>query len=139
MRCISWSTPTGLSFEHTDLFFARVTEKRLVELWGPRLRKCPPGWSILADRGLAGTAHYYPNFNSQLTPAFLAGRSQFTSAEVSSDYEICKLRYTCEVAFSRVTLEAGLQDVIPYGFFTTLDAINHWGHANVDLHAPLRE
>ncbi|EJK73031.1 hypothetical protein THAOC_05371, partial [Thalassiosira oceanica] len=39
VRCISWNTPQGLSFEHTDLFLARVTEKRLVELWGPRLKK----------------------------------------------------------------------------------------------------
>jgi len=137
VRCISWSTATGLSFEHTDLFFARVSEKRLVELWGPRLRKCPRGWSMLADRGFAGTAHYYPNFNAQLTPKFLAARSQFTGAEVAGDYELCKLRYTCEVAFARVTVEAGLKDVVPYSFFSIIDAMNHWGHANVNLMAPL--
>lgn len=139
VRCISWSTPTGLSFEHTDLFFARITEKRLVELWGPRLKKCPPGWRMLADRGFSGTAHYYPNFNLQLTPKFLAGRSQFTAAEVAGDYQLCKLRYTCEVAFSRVTTEASLQDVIPFSFFPILDAINHWGHANVNLMKPLQK
>ena len=136
-RCISWGTPSGLSFEHTDLFLARCSEKKLVELWGPRLKKCPPGYSMLSDRGFAGTAHYYPNFNAQITPKFLAGRLQFTSAEVGSDQRICKLRYTCEVAFSRVTNEAGLQDVIPYHFFSILNAMNHWGHANVNLHEPL--
>ena len=139
VRCISWTTPGGLAFEHTNLFFARVTEKRLVELWGPRLKKCPAGWKMLSDRGFAGTAHYYPNFNAQLTPKFLSGRKQFSSDEVSGDYEICKLRYTCEVAFSRVTLEAGLRDVIPFGFFSVLDAMNHWGHANVNILAPLKK
>ena len=137
MRCILWSTPAGLSFEHTDLFFARVTEERLVELWGPRVRKCPPGWTMLANRGFVGTAHYYPSFNAQLTPAFLAGRAQFSSEEIRSDYEISKLRYTCEVAFSRVTPEAGLQDAIPYGFFGIRDAMSHWGHANNNILAPL--
>ena len=86
-------------FEHTDLFYARVTEKKLVELWGPRLKKCPSNWRMLADRGFANTAHYYPKQNPQLTPTFLEGRDRFTAGEVKSDYEICRLRYTCEVAF----------------------------------------
>ena len=30
VRCISWSSPMGLSFEHTDLFLGRAPEKRLV-------------------------------------------------------------------------------------------------------------
>ena len=138
VRCISWSTPTGLMFEHTDLFFARVSEKKLVSLWGPRLKKCPPGWRMLSDRGFAGTASYYPNFNAQLTPAFLKGRDRKTGGEVVSDHEICKLRYTCEVAFSRVTVEASLQDVIPYWFIPSLDALNHWGHAHANLYNPLQ-
>ena len=137
VRCISWSTPCGLSFEHTDLFLARVSEKRLVELWGPRLKKVPPGWTMLSDRGFAGTARYYPNFNTQLTPKFLSGRLQFEAEEVSADWRICKLRYTCEVAFSRVTNERGLKDVIPYPFFKLLNAMNHWGHANINLLKPL--
>lgn len=44
LRQISWSTPTGLNFEHTDLFLGRVSEKKLVELWGPRLQSAPAGW-----------------------------------------------------------------------------------------------
>ena len=51
VRCILWSTPQGLSFEHTDLFLGRASEKKLVELWGPRLKKCPIGWYMLSDRG----------------------------------------------------------------------------------------
>lgn len=139
VRCISWGTASGLSYEHTDLYFARATEKRLVELWGPRLRKCPPGWRMLSDRGFSDTARYYPNFNTQLTPKFLRGRRQFTAGEVLADLRICKLRYTCEVAFSRVVQEASLRDTIPHSFSPILNAINHWGHANVNLQAPLME
>ena len=125
-------------FEHTDLFYARVTEKKLVELWGPRLKKCPSNWRMLADRGFANTAHYYPKQNPQLTPTFLEGRDRFTAGEVKSDYEICRLRYTCEVAFSRVTSETSLKDAIPYSYLPTLDAINHWAHAHANLQAPLQ-
>jgi hypothetical protein len=111
-----------------------VSEKKSVELWGPRLKKYPPGWKMLADRGFSGTAHYYPNFNAQLTPSFLSGREQFTTFETENDNVVCRLRYSAEVAFSRVTNEVSLQDVIPYSFFSTVDAMNHWGHANINIH-----
>jgi hypothetical protein len=137
VRFISWCTPMGLNFEHTNLFLARVSEKALVELWGPRLKKCPPGWTMLSDRGFWETARYYPNMNRQLTPKFLSGRSQFTAEEVSADRIICKLRYTCEVVFSRVTDSDGLKDVIPHSHYGMLDAMNHWGHANVNICRPL--
>ena len=139
VRCISWSTPHGLSFEHTDLFLGRVSEKKLVELWGPRLKKCPRGWYMLSDRGFFDTARYYPNMNHQKTPKFLSGRDQFTTDEISADRKICKLRYTCEVAFSRVTKTKGLRDVISNDFFSILDAMNHWAHATVNLDAPLMQ
>ena len=32
VRCISWSTPQGLSYEHTDLFLGRASKNKLVEL-----------------------------------------------------------------------------------------------------------
>ena len=137
VRYISWSTPSGLSFEHTDLFLARVTEKKLVELWGPRLKKCPRGWYMLSDRGFFDTARFYPNMNHQKTPKFLGGRKQFTEGEVSSDRRICKLRYTCEVAFSRVTKTRALRDVISNDFFQHLDSMNHWAHATINLDKPL--
>ena len=75
--------------------------------------------------------------NRQITPKFLSGRGQFTAEEVSADRTICKLRYTCEVAFSRVTDSDGLKDVIPASFYGMLDAMNHWGHANVNICRPL--
>ena len=92
---------------------------------------------MLSDRGFWDTARFYPNMNRQLTPKFLSGRNQFTAEEVSADRTICKLRYTCEVAFSRVTDTSALQDVIPHDFFVMLDAMNHWGHANVNIKKPL--
>jgi hypothetical protein len=59
--------------------------------------------------------------------------------EVSADRRICKLRYTCEeVAFSRVTKMRALRDVISHDYyFPLLDAMNHQGHATVNLEAPL--
>ena len=137
VRCISWSSPEGLSFEHTNLFLARVSEKGLVELWGKRLRKCPRRWFMLSDRGFFDTARLYPNMNHQKTPKFLSRRDQFTEGEVSADRAICKLRYTCEVAFSRVTKTSGPQDVIPSDLFSLLDIMNHWGHATINLDRPL--
>lgn len=112
-------------------------EKALVELWGPQLKKCPKNWDMLSDRGFWDTARFYPNMNRQLTPKFLSGRKQFTSEEVSADRTICKLRYTCEVAFARVTNTSGLKDVISKDYLVMLDAMNHWGHANVNLKKPL--
>ena len=97
----------------------------------------PAGLENLSDRGFSGTARYYPNFNAQITPRFLSGRKQFSAEEVSSDRRICKLRYTCEVAFSRVVLEAGLQDVIPQHFYRLLEDMNQWAHANINLMKPL--
>ena len=84
---------------------------------------------MLSDRGFWDTVRFYPNMNRQMTPKFLSG--------VSADRTICKLRYTCEVAFSRVTDTRGLRDVIPHDFFATLDAMNHWGHANVNIKKPI--
>ena len=98
----------------------------------------PPGYKMLSDRGFYGTAHFYPNYNRQLTPSFLDGRDRFTNAEVQSDYEICKLRYTCEVAYARVTNEEALKDVIPYQYFPYFDAINHWAHAQANFRKPLQ-
>ena len=138
LRCISWMTAAGLSYEHTDLFFGRCTEERLVELWGPRFKdKLPAGWSLLADRGFWKTARFYPKCNPQLTPKFLKRRLQFTEEEVCIDMVLCKLRYTCEVGFARVTTIKGLRDRIAFPFFVDVDAMNHWGHAMVNLMKPL--
>jgi hypothetical protein len=96
-RCTSWSTAAGLMFEHADMHLGGVSEKKLVGLWGPRLKKCPAGWTTLVDRGFAGAATHYPNMNDQFSPSFLDGRENFTEAEVKRDYQTCRLRCTCEV------------------------------------------
>ena len=136
-RCLSWMTAAGLSFEHTDLFNGRCSENRLVELWGPRMGKIPKGWSVLADRGFSSTGRFYPNFNTQLTPKFLMRRLQFEESEVCLDMVLCRLRYHCEVGFARVTTLHGLRDRISYKMFQDVDAMNHWGHAMVNLMKPL--
>ena len=92
---------------------------------------------MLLDRGFFDTARFYPNMNHQNTPKFLSGQDQFTTDEVSADRRICKLRYTCEVAFSRVTKTMGLRDVISNDYSQSLDTMNDWGHATVNLDAPL--
>jgi len=137
VRCISWMTPANLSFEHTDLFLARCSEKKLVDLWGKRFKNFPAGWDMLADRGFAGTERSYPNMNRQRTPNFLKKRKQFAEGEVMIDMVLCKLRYTCEVGFARVTSMKSLKDRISFWFFNDLDSINHWGHAMVNLMKPL--
>lgn len=99
------------------------------------IRKVMEWW----DRGFFGTARCYPYLNTQLTPKFLAGRNQFTAAELLDDMRICRLRYTCEVAFSRLTNEACLKDVVDWSMLWYLGAMVHWGHANVNLRKPLQQ
>jgi len=95
---------------------------RMVHAFGPRfLRHCP----------------FLSQHEPAKTPKFLSGRDQFTEGEVSSDRRICKLRYTCEVAFSRVTKTEGLRDVISLDFFHQLDDMNDWAHATINLDKPL--
>ena len=110
-----------------------------IQLIKSRLGKIPAGWSILADRGFKDDAYLYPNFNHHLTPHFIQGREQFESAETQTDRIICKLRYTCEVAFSRVTDERALRDVIFFPFFSIVDHMVDWGHANNNLKQPLQK
>lgn len=74
--------------------------------------------------------------NHQMMPTFFSGRDQFTTDEVSADGRICKLRYTSEVELSRVTKTKGLADVISNAKFPLLYAMNHWGHATVNLDTP---
>jgi hypothetical protein len=136
VRWINWLTPTSLSFEHTDLFLCRASEKAIVRLWGPRMAKLASHLRMLSDRGFADTAGSYPNYNAQVTPKFLSGRPQFTAEEVSDDRLICSLRYIVEVAFSRLTNETCLQDVVPRSFFNHLQDAVHWGHAVINMGVP---
>ena len=72
----------GLTFQHTNGFFGKVSEKTLVKIWGPRLGNIPSTWLILADKGFDKTSGCYPNYNTVLHPAFLHGKKQFTKREL---------------------------------------------------------
>ena len=138
LRCITWSTPSGLTFEHTDLFFGRVSEKRLVQLWGDRFKNCPSGWDMLVDRGFAGTAHHYPKYHAQLSPAFVDKRKHIDVEELQSDYQLCRRRYSCEVVYSRINTTACLRDIILYEYFPFIQHAHHWGHGAANLMGPLQ-
>ncbi len=48
-------------------------------VYSTRLGKCFD--AILADRGFAKYAMYYPNLNNHITPRFIAGRKQFSAED----------------------------------------------------------
>ena len=101
------------------------------------MRKIPPGHEVLADRGFDTCARHYPNYNFHRCPTRLAGRKQFIESEVKSDYQICRLRYTCEVVFARVKSERGLKDVIPKHFSGEFQHAWDWACAGINLCKPL--
>ena len=136
-RGLAWTTPRGLNFEHTPLCLGKVEETALNEWWKPRLSKIPPGHEVLADRGFDTCARHYPNYNFHRCPTRLAGRKQFKEPEVKSDYQICRLRYTCEVVFARVKSEKGLKVVIPQHFFGEVQHFWDWACAGSNLCKPL--
>jgi hypothetical protein len=106
------------------------------------LTMIPKGWKVLADKGFVGTSRMYPNMNEVSTPIRPTGRKEsggrYHSAEVKGNRGKCKLRYTCEVVFARVTLEEILRDVIPYQHLSVLPHAHAWAHGYVNLLAPLR-
>ena len=85
VKCISWIIPKGLSLEHTKLFLTQVSEKLLVQLWGPGLKSWSQGWFMLSDYGFSDMTFCYLNLNHQKTPKFLSGRDQFADGGVSVD------------------------------------------------------
>ena len=104
-----------------------------------RLAKIPVGYTVLADRGFYFDAPSYPNVNAQITPHFLTGRDQFEEDEISSDLITCRLRWSSEALFSRVTDQEALTDVIPYDYFTTVESMIKWGHAHANLMQPFNK
>jgi hypothetical protein len=76
------------------------------------LQNIPPGLYVLADRGFAGCSSCYPNANSIIFPSFVLGREQFEVEEVKKNISICRLRYSSEVFFSRVTDSAMMRGVV---------------------------
>ena len=101
-----------------------------------KLAKIPVGSTVLADRGFYFDAPSYPNVNAQVTPHLLTGREQFESSEISCDLVTCRLRWSSEAVFSRVTDHNALTDVIPYSYFSIMGAMIEWGHAHANLMQP---
>ena len=137
MRLLNVQTPAGLAFYHTKLYLARVSEMALVELCGKAL-DIPRDKKIIGDRGFANIAHLLMRWNACITPGFLKGRSCFASDEVQQDYVYCRLRYSNEVGFSRLTDESALKDRVAYSFFPILQHIADWGCANINIGKPLQ-
>ena len=75
---LTWSTPMGLTFEHTDGFLGRASEKMLVKVWAVKLNNIPIGYLIMANKGFDKTTGYYPNFNTILHPAFLQSKKNLS-------------------------------------------------------------
>ena len=109
-----------------------------MQLWGERFKDCPEGWDMLVDRGFAGTAHHYPKYHAQLSPAFVDGRKHLDVEEFQSDYQLCRRRYSCEVVYSRVNKTTCLRDIIMNQFFPILQYAHHWGHGAANLMGPLQ-
>jgi len=137
-RVIVWSTPSGLIFEKTCAVLGRPSEGRLVRMWRDKLGKIPAGWAVLADRGFANDAKYYPNLNPHLTPHFLQPRKrdQFGETEVARDQELSMLRYTSETVFKRVTDEKILRDVVPRRAFSIFQHAYDWACGKANLCKP---
>ena len=136
-RGLAWTTPRGLNVEHTPLCLGKAEETALNGWWKPRLSKMPPGREVLAGRGFETCARHYPNCNFHRCPTRLAGRKQFSESEVKSDYQIFRLRCTCEVVFARVKSEKGLKDVIPQHHFGEVQHFWDWARAGSNLCEPL--
>ena len=113
--------------------------RALPNVWH-RLAKIPKHICMLADKGFAKTDRFYPFLVRIKTPPVMRGRhvKQHTTAELNDKAELCRLRYTCEVVFSRVVILDSMKDIIPYHNMHAIPAAVEWGHAQSNLLLPLR-
>ena len=98
--------------------------------------KIPAGWYILSDRGFADDTAKYRNLNPILCPTFLDGRAQFTYDDIKKDIPLCKLRYSSECIFSRVTDIAICSGTIPVVNFEIFNEAVAWAHGRSNLQQP---
>jgi len=96
----------------------------------------PPGMPVAGDRGMAGDSIRYKNFNLVITPSFLEGEQQFTTAEIFNDMKLCRDRYSSEAIFSRATDLKILQGIIPVIEFPVIESAIAWGHAKNNIGLP---
>ena len=136
-RNVTWTTPHGLSFLHSPLLLARVSERRIVELMEPAHNQLwPPGWANLGDRGFDGAEIYWHYMNPMLTPHFKKWK-QFTITQMAHDEKIAPLRATSETFNSRMTNDRGTSGIIRRPLFGYISAMVHWAHARGNLGQPL--
>ena len=114
--------------------------RKLPDVW-QRLAKIPGNICLLKDKGFAGgTERYYPNLNPVKTPPVMRARSikQHHQSELKAKADLCRLRYTCEVVFSRVYEVDLLKDIIPYRNMKLITYAIEWSHAHANLKKPLK-
>ena len=98
----------------------------------------PPGYYVLADRGFARCSSCFPNYNAILCPSFVLKREQFELEEIKDNISICRLRYSSEVFFSRVTDFAIMKGVLELHNIKHFNAHLAFNHAmNNIAYAPL--
>ena len=109
-----------------------------------RLAKIPDGYEQLGDKGFAGIERYMPFMNKTRTPLILRTKDvkQYDVEEIvgkGGKKDLCRMRYTSEVSFTRMTAMNGLKDVRPYSNIRYLPYMHEWGYAMMNLtRTPLR-
>ena len=114
-------------------------EQRLLPIVWQRLAKIPGSISLLNDKGFAGTERYYPNLNRMKTPPVMRARKvkQYHQSELKPKADLCRLRYTCEVVFARVTEQDLFKDKIPYYNLKSLTYGIEWAYMHIKIYTDL--
>lgn len=105
---IAWATTTGQIVLVTDVFFARVSESSLVQLYEPWLRIFGMNTYIVADKGFVSTQSCYPNGNPLVCPATKGcgvDLYQYSASLLKASRDESALRWAVEAAFSRAWLD----------------------------------
>jgi len=132
-RVLTWSLPCGAVVERTPAFFARASEKALMNTWGNLGQlKLPAGYLILGDKGFDNTASCYENYNTTLHPAFLTN-DQFNKDQINHNLTICQKRYSCETVYSRVIGTMKLTGIYKREHFHHFEALAGWAHGRANL------
>jgi hypothetical protein len=104
------------------------------------LQQIPIGMAVLADRGFGYDCLKYPNVNVHLTPTYIDSvKGQFNHEENNADLITCRLRYSCETVFARVTNVALLQSTVEHGLFPILQHVHFWAHGRANLQQPFQK
>jgi hypothetical protein len=104
------------------------------------LQQIPTGMAVLADRGFGYDCLKYANANVHLTPTYIDhDKGQFSESENSADMVTCKLRYSCETVFARISDVSMLRGTIGYSNFKNLQHVHFWAHGRANLCNPFQK